>query len=99
MTQIVNEILPGHPYGVLTGPNLAKEILAGDAAASVVAMHDATVAEELQNVFATNLFRVYTNPDVVGCELCGALKNVMAIASGMADGLGTGDNTRSAVIT
>jgi glycerol-3-phosphate dehydrogenase (NAD(P)+) len=99
MTEIVTEVLPGHPYGVLTGPNLAKEILAGDAAASVVSMSDENVADELQNVFATNLFRVYTNPDIAGCELGGALKNVMAIASGMADGLGTGDNTRAAVIT
>ena len=54
---------------------------------------------ELQELFATDLFRVYTNPDVIGCEVAGALKNVMAIASGMADGLGTGDNTRAAVIT
>jgi glycerol-3-phosphate dehydrogenase (NAD(P)+) len=99
MTQIVNELLPGHPFGVLTGPNLAKEILAGDAAASVIAMSDDTVAEEMQRVFATKLFRVYTNHDVIGCEIAGALKNVMAIASGMADGLGTGDNTRAAVIT
>ncbi len=99
MTQIVNELLPGHPYGVLTGPNLAKEILAGDAAASVISMSDETVAMHMQQIIATNLFRVYTNPDVIGCELAGALKNVMAIASGMADGLGTGDNTRAAVIT
>ncbi|MEZ5142291.1 MAG: NAD(P)H-dependent glycerol-3-phosphate dehydrogenase [Acidimicrobiales bacterium] len=99
MTQVVTDVLPGHPYGVLTGPNLAKEILAGDAAASVVAMSDDNVAERLQDVFAGDLFRVYTNRDVVGCELGGALKNVMAIASGMADGLGTGDNTRAAVIT
>jgi glycerol-3-phosphate dehydrogenase (NAD(P)+) len=99
MTEVLEAELPGHPCGVLTGPNLAKEILAGDAAASVVAMEDTTIAEALQNVFASDLFRVYTNPDVVGCEVGGALKNVMAIASGMADGLGTGDNTRSAVIT
>jgi glycerol-3-phosphate dehydrogenase (NAD(P)+) len=99
MTQIVQELLPGHPYGVLTGPNLAKEILIGDAAASVVAMSDATVAKELQGVFASRLFRVYRNDDVVGCEVAGALKNVMAIAAGMAIGLGTGDNTRAAVIT
>ncbi|MEI7592143.1 MAG: NAD(P)H-dependent glycerol-3-phosphate dehydrogenase [Actinomycetes bacterium] len=99
MTQIINEVLPGHPYGVLTGPNLAKEILAGDAAAAVLAMSDDTIAEKLQAVFANQLFRVYTNSDIVGCEVAGALKNVMAIASGMADGLGTGDNTRSAVIT
>lgn len=99
MTQVIGEVLPGHPYGVLTGPNLAKEILAGDAAATVLAMSDATIADELQSVFATDLFRVYLNDDVVGCEIAGALKNVMAIASGMADGLGTGDNTRAAVIT
>lgn len=99
MTEVINEVVPGHPYGVMTGPNLAKEILAGDAAATVLAMSDTTVAERLQSIFATDLFRVYTNEDVIGCEVAGALKNVMAIASGMADGLGTGDNTRAAVIT
>jgi glycerol-3-phosphate dehydrogenase (NAD(P)+) len=91
--------MPGHPTGVLTGPNLAKEILAGDAAASVIGMADETIARELQRCFTTDLFRVYTNHDVIGCEVGGALKNVIAIASGMADGLGTGDNTRAAVIT
>ena len=99
MTQVLEAELPGHPCGVLTGPNLAKEILAGDAAATVIAMDDPVIAEALQHIFANDLFRVYTNPDVIGCEVAGALKNVMAIASGMADGLGTGDNTRSAVIT
>ncbi len=99
MTEVINQVLPGHPYGVLTGPNLAKEILAGDAAAAVLAMNDDTISGELHTLFATRLFRVYTNPDVIGCEVAGALKNVMAIASGMADGLGTGDNTRAAVIT
>lgn len=99
MTQVLAQELHGHPCGVLTGPNLAKEILGGDAAASVIAMDDNAIAEALQEVFASDLFRVYTNPDVVGCEVAGALKNVMAIASGMADGLGTGDNTRAAVIT
>lgn len=99
MTEVINEIVPGHPYGVLTGPNLAKEILAGHAAAAVIAMSDVTVATRLQDLFATELFRVYTNEDVVGSELGGALKNVIALASGMADGLGAGDNTRAAVIT
>ncbi len=99
MTQVIHDEMPGHPVGVLTGPNLAKEILAGAAAASVVAMHDHAVAESLQDVFHSNLFRVYTNDDLIGCELGGALKNVIAIASGMADGLGAGDNTRAAVIT
>ena len=99
MTEILNEVLPGHPAGALTGPNLAKEILAGDAAAAVVAMTDPVIAERLQKLFITDVFRVYTHHDVIGCELGGALKNVIALASGMADGLGTGDNTRSAVIT
>ncbi|HQF94664.1 MAG TPA: NAD(P)H-dependent glycerol-3-phosphate dehydrogenase, partial [Microthrixaceae bacterium] len=99
MSEVAHQVVPGHPVAVLTGPNLAKEILAGDAAASVLATHDPVVAARLQEVFSTNLFRVYTNPDVVGCEVAGALKNVIAIASGMADGLGAGDNTRAAVIT
>ncbi len=99
MTQVIQEVLPGHPYGLLTGPNLAKEILAGDAAASVIAMSDGNVARVMQQVFSSDLFRVYQNDDVIGCEVAGAMKNVMAIAAGMADGLGTGDNTRSAVIT
>ncbi len=99
MTQVISEVLPGHPVGALTGPNLAQEILAGHAAATVVAFSDDHIACELQRIFASDVFRVYTNPDVVGCEVGGALKNVIAIASGMADGLGTGDNTRAAVIT
>ena len=99
MTQVIAEELPGHPVGVLTGPNLAQEILAGHAAATVVAFSDDHIANELQRIFSGEVFRVYTNPDVVGCEVGGALKNVVAIASGMADGLGTGDNTRAAVIT
>ena len=99
MTEVITELLPGHPAGVLTGPNLAKEVLAGYPAASVVALADHDLATELQQVFATPSFRVYTNTDVVGCEVAGALKNVMAIAAGMSDGLGFGDNTKAAVIT
>ncbi|HTN99996.1 MAG TPA: NAD(P)H-dependent glycerol-3-phosphate dehydrogenase [Microthrixaceae bacterium] len=99
MTQIINQVMPGHPAAVLTGPNLAKEILSGDAAAAVIATADPVVADQLQRIFHMNLFRVYTNPDVIGCELAGALKNVIAIAAGMADGLGAGDNTKAMVIT
>ncbi|NLD75310.1 MAG: NAD(P)H-dependent glycerol-3-phosphate dehydrogenase [Acidimicrobiales bacterium] len=99
MSQLVEEVLPGHPVGVLTGPNLAKEILAGHAAASVIAMDDENVARAIQALFKGDLFRVYTNEDIVGSELGGVLKNVIAIAAGMADGLGAGDNTRAAVIT
>ncbi|MCA0133544.1 NAD(P)H-dependent glycerol-3-phosphate dehydrogenase [Winogradskyella alexanderae] len=99
MTQIIEEELPGHPAGVLTGPNLAKEIHAGQAAAAVIAMVDDTIAKQLQGSFSTGLFRVYTNDDVIGCELGGALKNILAIASGMGDGANAGDNTRAALIT
>jgi glycerol-3-phosphate dehydrogenase (NAD(P)+) len=99
MTQVVAEVAPGRPAGVLTGPNLAGEIMAGQPAASVVALEDEALADELQYLFSTDELRVYTNPDVVGCEVAGALKNVIAIASGMGDGLGFGDNTRAALIT
>ncbi|TDJ25196.1 MAG: NAD(P)H-dependent glycerol-3-phosphate dehydrogenase [Gammaproteobacteria bacterium] len=99
MTQIIDEVLPGHPSGVLTGPNLAREIMSGFAAASVIAMEDEVIVKALQKVFHSGLFRVYTNTDVIGCELGGALKNIIAIAAGMGDGLGAGDNTRAAVIT
>ena len=99
MTEIISEVLPGHPVGVLTGPNLAREIMAGQAAASVIAMEDEIIVRELQKVFQSGLFRVYTNTDVIGCELGGVLKNIIAIAVGMGDGQGAGDNTRSALIT
>lgn len=85
--------------GVLTGPNLAREILAGQPAAAVIGMVDAEVAAELQSVLMTPTFRIYTNTDVVGCEAAGALKNVMAIAAGIAHGLGYGDNSKAALIT
>lgn len=99
MSEVINEVLPDHRAGVLTGPNLAKEIMAGFAAASVIAFEDVDVARQLQGVFNSGLLRVYTNHDVVGCELGGALKNVIAIAVGMGDGLGVGDNTRAVVMT
>lgn len=99
MTEVVNDILPGHPAGVLTGPNLAREIIAGYAAAAVLAMPDQRVASSLQEIIKTRIFRVYTSHDVVGCEIAAATKNVMAIAIGMAEGLSTGDNTRATVIT
>jgi len=99
MTQIIEAELPGHPVGVLTGPNLAREIMAGQAAASVIAMDDEIIVKELQKIFNSGVFRVYTNDDVIGCELGGVLKNIIAIAVGMGIGLGAGDNTRSALIT
>lgn len=99
MTEIIEQVMPGHPAGVLTGPNLAKEIHHGKAAAAVIAMVDDTIASKLQQIFRTGLFRVYTNDDVIGCELGGALKNIVAIATGMGDGANAGDNTRAAIIT
>ena len=102
MTEVVNQVDAKHEMsrvGVLTGPNLASEVAAGQPTAAVVAMADQETAIALQEVFVGPTFRVYTNDDVVGCELGGALKNVMAIAAGMSDGLGYGDNTRATLIT
>lgn len=99
MSEVVADEMPGHPVAVLTGPNLAKEIMAGQPAAAVVAIDDTTIAQELQRVFSRPTLRVYTNPDVVGSEIAGVAKNVIAIASGMAAGMGFGDNTRASIIT
>jgi glycerol-3-phosphate dehydrogenase (NAD(P)+) len=99
MTEVAAQEMPGRPVGVMTGPNLAKEIMAGQPAASVVAIPDATIAAELQRILTQPSLRVYTNPDVVGCEVAGTVKNVIAIAAGMAEGMGFGDNTRATLIT
>ena len=99
MSEVTEDEMPGHPVAVLTGPNLAKEILAGQPAASVVAIDDVTIANELQRIFSRPSLRVYTNRDVVGCEVAGVVKNVIAIASGMAEGMGFGENTRATLIT
>jgi glycerol-3-phosphate dehydrogenase (NAD(P)+) len=98
-TQVLTQELPGHPVGLLAGPNLAREVLDGYAAAAVVATADADVALALQPLFRSRVFRVYRNVDVLGSEMGGVLKNIVAIAAGMADGLGVGDNTRAMVIT
>jgi glycerol-3-phosphate dehydrogenase (NAD(P)+) len=97
-TQVISEVLDGHPVGLLAGPNLAREILDGFAAAAVIAMRDEAVARSLQPLFHSVGFRVYRNDDLIGSELGGVLKNVIAIAMGMADGLGVGDNTRALVL-
>jgi glycerol-3-phosphate dehydrogenase (NAD(P)+) len=102
MTEVVAQVLDGHDagrIGVLSGPNLAREVASGQPTATVIAMRDPAVAEQLQQLFMSGTFRVYTNPDVVGCESAGALKNVLAIGAGMAHGLGYGDNTKAALIT
>jgi glycerol-3-phosphate dehydrogenase (NAD(P)+) len=98
MTQIISDVLPQHPGGVLAGPNLAKEVIGGYAAAAVLAMPDEHVSFALQDLFRRTAFRVYASTDVAGVEIAGALKNVFAIAAGMSAGLVTGDNTRALVI-
>jgi glycerol-3-phosphate dehydrogenase (NAD(P)+) len=98
-TEVIAEVLEGHPVGLLAGPNLAREILDGFAAAAVVVMQDEAVARSLQPLFHSKVFRVYRNEDLIGSELGGVLKNVIAIAMGMGDGLGVGDNTRAMVLT
>jgi len=101
MSEVVREVadLAEDRVAVLTGPNLAHEIAREQPAASVVACTDEGRARQLQVVFATPYFRPYTNPDVVGCELGGAVKNVIALATGMAAGLGFGHNTQASLIT
>jgi glycerol-3-phosphate dehydrogenase (NAD(P)+) len=99
MSEVISDEIPGHPVAVLTGPNLAREIMEGQPAAAVVAIDDAVIAAELQQIFSRPTLRIYTNSDVVGCEVSGVVKNVIAIASGMAAGMGFGDNTRATLIT
>ena len=102
MSEVLREEVDGISascVAVLTGPNLAKEVVKGFPAASTVACEDEKSAEMLQNIFQAPTFRVYRNTDVVGCELGGAFKNVIAISAGMADGLGLGDNTKATVMT
>ena len=99
MSQVVAEVLAGHPVAVLTGPNLAHEILAGQPAASVVATADDHRGAGPAAVVQTPSLRIYTNADVVGCEIAGVVKNVLAIAAGMAEGMGFGDNTKATLFT
>jgi glycerol-3-phosphate dehydrogenase (NAD(P)+) len=99
MTQVIKEVAPGHPVAALTGPNIAHEIMSGKAAAAVIATEDLEVASAIQKVFTRGVFRVYINHDVIGCEMGGALKNIIAIAAGIGEGLGVGDNTRAGVMS
>ena len=102
MTEVIADVLPDHDtakIGVLTGPNLAREIAAGMPASTVVAMENQTKAKVAQKLLNTPTFRVYTHDDVIGVELGGVVKNVIAIATGISDGLELGSNARSALIT
>ncbi|MFJ9825429.1 NAD(P)H-dependent glycerol-3-phosphate dehydrogenase [Streptomyces sp. NPDC101160] len=101
MSEVIREVadVPAERVAVLTGPNLAREIAARQPAAAVVACADETVAQRLQTACMTPYFRPYTNTDVVGCELGGAVKNVIGLAVGIADGMGLGDNSKATLIT
>lgn len=98
-SQIWEEAFPGHPVVVLSGPNLSKEIDKGLPAATIAASRDLDAAEVVQMAYSSDIFRVYTNNDPIGTELGGTLKNVMAIASGVCDGLNLGINAKSALLS
>ena len=99
MSEVIDQELPGRRVAALSGPNLAREIADGLPAASVVASEDAELAAEIGSILGSDRFRVYTNPDLVGVELCGALKNVVAVAAGFVDGLAFGDSAKAGIIT
>jgi glycerol-3-phosphate dehydrogenase (NAD(P)+) len=99
MSEVINEELPGRRVAALSGPNLAREIAAGLPAVSVVASTDAGLASEFGGLLGDERFRIYTNPDLIGVELCGALKNVVALAAGFVDGLSFGDSAKAGIIT
>ncbi len=99
MSEVLAELLPEHPVAALSGPSFAREVANGKPAALVVASLDSSVARQLQERLTAPAFRLYTNRDLVGVEMGGALKNVMAIATGLSDGLGLGESARAALIT
>jgi glycerol-3-phosphate dehydrogenase (NAD(P)+) len=102
MTQVISEeIDPAYRHNicVLSGPNLSMEIVRGLPATTVIAAKDSDVAKRAQGIMASATFRVYTNDDVIGVELGGALKNIVALAAGLSDGLGYGDNAKAALVS
>lgn len=99
ISEIVNEIIPNNPYGVLSGPSHAEEVGINMPTTVVSASIDKKVAKYIQDVFMSPYFRVYTNTDVIGVELGGSLKNVIALGAGISDGLGYGDNAKAALMT
>ena len=99
MSEIITEEIPGSTVAVLSGPSHAEEVGRGIPTTIVVGAKKREVAEKIQNTFMSPVFRVYTSPDVLGIDIGAALKNVIALAAGIADGLGYGDNTKAALIT
>ncbi|MEJ8554984.1 NAD(P)H-dependent glycerol-3-phosphate dehydrogenase [Tepidibacter sp. Z1-5] len=99
ISEVVKEELPNNHYVILSGPSHAEEVSKDMPTTVVVASEDMKIAEYIQDTFTNPKFRVYTNPDVIGVELGGTLKNIIAFGAGMCDGLGYGDNTKAALMT
>ncbi len=99
MTQVLSAVFPDNPVAALSGPNHAEEVARGTPAAAVIAAEDHDLAKDLQKFFCAGNFRTYSSDDVPGVELGGALKNIYAIAAGISDGLGLGDNAKAALVT
>ncbi|MEG0369861.1 MAG: NAD(P)H-dependent glycerol-3-phosphate dehydrogenase, partial [Hungatella sp.] len=99
LSEIIEEELPGANVAVLSGPSHAEEVSRGLPTTCVTGAKNRQTAEYIQTIFMSPVFRVYTSPDILGIELGGSLKNVVALAAGIADGLGYGDNTKAALIT
>jgi len=99
MSEIIVDYLPDNPIAVLSGPNHAEEVARDIPSATVVSSVNKKVAQFVQDAFMTSRFRVYTNPDIIGVELGGSIKNVIALGAGICDGLGFGDNTKAALMT
>jgi glycerol-3-phosphate dehydrogenase (NAD(P)+) len=99
MTEIIEEVMETSNVGIITGPNLATELILRQPAGAVAAAHTTIVAEKILKLFATPYYRVYTSTDVMGCELSGAIKSVIALAVGISVGMGFGENTQAMLIT
>ena len=99
LSRQIEEEIPQADVAVLSGPSHAEEVSRGLPTTCVAGAHSRQTAEYIQNLFMSRVFRVYTSPDILGMEIGGALKNVIALAAGIADGLGYGDNTKAALIT
>jgi glycerol-3-phosphate dehydrogenase (NAD(P)+) len=99
LSEVINEVLPHNPYVTLSGPSHAEEVARNKPTTVVVAAADLSLCHRVQDVFMNNDFRVYTNQDLIGVEICGAVKNIIALGVGVIEGLGLGDNAKAALIT
>lgn len=99
LSEVINDVLPDNPVVILSGPSHAEEVALNIPTTVVVSSKDMKYAEKVQDLFMTSFFRVYTNNDLVGVEIGGAVKNIIALAAGVSDGIGYGDNTKAALMT